>query len=368
MQKLKYTKVVSTKRGHTVPRFFKFVLVMAVLLVGIVPALAQNGRASITLITPNYPVAVEATFDVIIQVETGGLPVDAAAAYLNFDPAIFRVERIQPGTSLPIFLQSGMDNTNGRVNFAAGQLPPAFPSGTFTLATVTLRALAPSDAALITLSDELARDTDVVAGGASVIGSAIGSLITVSIDAPVQPENLSAPRNSIVQPLTGIEFQALDPAAVEDNALLLETLTAPVALNTTLPNAWIADAGWALSVSEDGATGSWAFSTGSTSTASLSALRLAHPIDLSAVVSPEVAFSYSLSGTTLGYIEVSIGSDSGWTKIASVAPAAGATQLVDLSAYAGQTVQLRFTLESAVAGDGWSIDSLSIVDGMVVTE
>lgn len=339
-----------------------FLIAVAVMLiVGVMPAMAQTSRASISLITPDYPVAVEATFDVVVMVNTGGEPIDAAAAYLNFDPTLFRVERITPGTALPIFLQSGMDNTAGTVNFAAGQLPPAYPSGEFVLATVTLRALAATDAGSITLANDFTRDTDVVAAGESVLQSAVGALITVSIDAPVQPENLNTVRSSAQRP--GFAPEALPlPLAPSAEGIAVETLVAPVTIDGTAPNAWAAEGGWSLAVAADGSTGSWNFAApeGSVSTASAS-LRLANPIDLSGVAVPQAAFAYTLAGSSVATLEARVAGGE-WQAVATLAPAAElAVATADLAAFAGQTVEFRFAVENAAVGDAWSVGTFSVV-------
>lgn len=337
----------------------RFILVLGLaLIIGVLPAMAQEGRAAVTLITPNYPIAVESTFDVIIQVETGGLPVDGAAAYLDFDPAYFAVVNVQPGTTLPIFLQSMTDNTAGRVDFAAGQLPPAFPSGTFTLMTVTLRALAPVDAGLITLSSDFRRETMVTFGGESVLSNAVGAMIMVSKDAAPAPENLTAPSLGIDQPfeiggIAPVEVIGL-PETTPTEELILPTLVPPFSTSMDAADAWVADAGWSLSPDGGVSGAAWA-ATGA------SVLRFAHPIDLSAQTSALVSFSSRLSAGQ-GQVEIRTQINPQWRPIAFVAPSAEWSAVsINLADYAGQVVQLRFvsTAADGVAGT-WLVDDLSV--------
>ncbi len=339
-----------------------FMVILVVLLVAAIPALAQGGRASITLITPNYPIAVEATFDVVIHVDTAGQPIDAAAAYLNFDPTVFRVERIMPGTTLPIFLQSGMDNELGRINFAAGQLGGPPPSGAFTLATVTLRALRVADASAIEISRDVStvRDTDMVSRGESIMSSASGVLITVSADAPAPIENLNAPRiiqQPVYIPPTG--FIGLDgmPGAAAQLDVLAEPLVAPVSIDTSLADAWTGDAGWTRT-----ADGGALAADGSVSTASQMALALVRPVDLTTLAAPQVRVGYLLTGGA-AYLEAKRTADAEWTRV--LALEAGESLMLagaDLSAAAGEIMQFRVVFESAGGLGSLTLLNLSVSD------
>jgi hypothetical protein len=65
--------------------------------------------------------------------------VDGASAYLNFDQEYVQVIDITLGDSLPLEIQNQFDNSNGSVDIAAGAINN-FPTGTFTLATITFQA------------------------------------------------------------------------------------------------------------------------------------------------------------------------------------------------------------------------------------
>src|SRR5438552_3135186 len=100
---------------------------------------------TVTLSISNSPVvtSVGASFDIVISVQAGLQPVDSAAAYVNFDPAILQCQTTTDGTSLPINLQDNIDNTLGHIDYAAGTFG-APVTGTFTLVTVHCTASAPS--------------------------------------------------------------------------------------------------------------------------------------------------------------------------------------------------------------------------------
>ncbi|MCK6579967.1 MAG: cohesin domain-containing protein [Anaerolineae bacterium] len=328
-------------------------LLAVAMIVGVLPVFAQEQGASITLITPDRPIAVEETFDVLVQVDTGSAAIDAAAAYLSFDPAIFRVERIQPGTALPIFLQSVTDNETGRIGFAAGQFAPNLPAGSFTLMTITLRALAPAEAGLISLdSGDPVRTTDLVAAGSSVLSSAIGAVVMVTDDPALLVEDATAARASGQQAVeTGALF-SLDGAPVEDT-FVLDTVSTPFTASMDSLGVWAADGGWAVDADGSG------IAADAGTAAAASNLRLLHPVSLGGLVNADVTILYRLVGDAAqGRLELRTAGNPNWSTIAVLPQAAEWSQFaVNLSAYLGQTVQLRLVWNGAGA---WSVDSLSV--------
>lgn len=330
---------------------------VVVLMAGLVPVLAQEtSQASITLLTPDHPIAVEATFDVVVQVNTGSAPVDAAAVYLNFDPALFRIERVQPGTALPVFLQSVTDNVQGQLGFAAGQFAPNLPAGTFTLLTVTLRALAPAEAALITLEDSNpVRTTDLVLAGESVLESAVGAVVMVTNDAALLPEDVDAVRSSADQAVATGDLFALDPMAVEDE-LILATVSVPFSANMAAAEAWVADGGWAMETDGSG------FAADGSAAATAANLRLLHPVSLAGLTDAQAEISYQLSAGAQARLELRTAGNPNWSTIAVLPASPELTSFpVSLNAYLGQTVQLRFVMDAAGV---WSVDSLSVTGSL----
>lgn len=88
-----------------------------------------------------------ATFDIVL--DGGSQSFDAVQVYLTFDPRLVEVVdadparagvQVTPGAALADVLLNGVDNAQGRLQFAAGRSiaqPP--PSGTLVIATVELR-------------------------------------------------------------------------------------------------------------------------------------------------------------------------------------------------------------------------------------
>ncbi|MFC2060763.1 C1 family peptidase, partial [Chloroflexota bacterium] len=98
------------------------------------------------------------TFTLTIKVEAGSQPVAGIQAFINFDPYFLAVQdsdnvtpgiQITPGTSLPNQLLNSANNTTGIIDYVAGiaLTDPSgpCPSGSFTLATITLKALAETE-------------------------------------------------------------------------------------------------------------------------------------------------------------------------------------------------------------------------------
>ena len=107
-------------------------------------------------------------FTVAVTVQANAQPLDAAAAFLDFDPAVLQVVTIVPGTALPAVIHNHFDNQLGQVNFAAGTLSGS-ASGAFTLATITFQARGASPGSPLRFALAPPRQTDVTWRGESVL-------------------------------------------------------------------------------------------------------------------------------------------------------------------------------------------------------
>ena len=112
-------------------------------------------------------VAVGQPLTLTLRVDPAGQPVDGAAAYLTFDPAVVQVVDVQAGDALPLALQNEFDNANGRIAFAAGTFD-APVAAVFDLAVVRLQATG-IGATAIAFEHTPPRQTDVTAVGDSVL-------------------------------------------------------------------------------------------------------------------------------------------------------------------------------------------------------
>ncbi|MEN8220908.1 MAG: cohesin domain-containing protein [Pseudomonadota bacterium] len=133
-------------------------------VMGVVPATSQ--------------VSVGETFDVVVKVQAGRQEVDGASAYLDFDPTYLEVVDMTSAGYLDLTLENSFDNEAGYINFAAGKPTSPFPSGDFSLVTITLRAKAETSATSLGFVFNSPERTDATFGGASVFDYAeYGSVI-----------------------------------------------------------------------------------------------------------------------------------------------------------------------------------------------
>jgi hypothetical protein len=113
------------------------------------PALAQ--AATLTLSPASGSHAVDATFEVKIQLDTGGVATDGTDAYMRFDPTVFQVvdanasatgTQILAGTLYSLTSLNAVDNGAGTIRFSGARTGASTGySGSGTLATITFKAI-----------------------------------------------------------------------------------------------------------------------------------------------------------------------------------------------------------------------------------
>lgn len=156
-------------------------LVLGLLLAGATSAAASPKGTVVLAINPSSKtVNVGDDFNLTVEVQAGTQQVDAAAAYLNFDKAKLQVVSLTSGTTLSTELEKSYDNTAGTINYAAGKLGTPFPSGTFTLVTISFHALAATAGTPLSFNSTMPRQSDVTFGGASILGSTVAGTVIVS--------------------------------------------------------------------------------------------------------------------------------------------------------------------------------------------
>jgi hypothetical protein len=119
-------------------------------------------------------------FTVWVQVDAGSQLVDGAEVHLDYDPSRLQVvdadgnpaDHVDNSGALDVVLRNNVDNTAGRIDFAAGTFSATPPSGAFALAAIRLRALNLTGSPSTELSFVLEppRRTNVVYAGLSVLG------------------------------------------------------------------------------------------------------------------------------------------------------------------------------------------------------
>src|SRR5262249_50073773 len=139
---------------------------------------------------PTSQTTVGANFNVVIQIQAGAQSVDGGSVSLDFDPSILQVVKVTSGTALPVPIQNTFNNVLGTVDYSAG-IFSGFPSGTFTLATVTFTSLATSAGTSLSFHDVAPRQSDVTFGGSSVLTAVQSATVIISAanaptDTPVE--------------------------------------------------------------------------------------------------------------------------------------------------------------------------------------
>jgi len=119
-------------------------------------------------------------FDVSIEAQCNGQDVSGVAAFVDFDPDYLEVKSVTPGTTLPTVLQNTYDNNAGTIDYQAGKLGAPFPSDTFTVATISFKALNSTANTPINFHTTSPRETNADFGGESKLRNLTGATVTAS--------------------------------------------------------------------------------------------------------------------------------------------------------------------------------------------
>ena len=178
------------------------------------PATTTPESGTVLVLQPSVTtILVGQTFSVTIQVRTSQM-VDGSGAYVNFDPTVLQAAAISPSNSLSLELQNQIDNTQGHINFVAGQLNSPFPSRDFVLATVRFQATRQFFETLLTFeSVDPQRQSNVTFNGNSILSNYQNAAVVV------------------VAPPTATQTPTLAPPT----ATRTPTLAPPTATRTPIP-------------------------------------------------------------------------------------------------------------------------------------
>jgi len=139
------------------------------------------GTVVLAIDPPLSEVSIGQEFDVRVMVQAGEQLVDGVSAYLNFDTSYLQVNELVDGGAFSFVLDSSFDNDVGNINFAAGSVDE-LPSGTFTLVTINMTAIAetPEGGTDLPFIFENPRHTNVTFGGDSVFDHADDGVVEIS--------------------------------------------------------------------------------------------------------------------------------------------------------------------------------------------
>ncbi len=162
---------------------------MAMMAVILMPSLATaQGNVVDIVVLPSSQTVASGNFDVTIQAECNGQEITGVSAFLDFDTTYLEVVSITAGPTLDLGLGNTYDNSAGTINYSAGTFTEPYPTGTFTVATITFNAKAETpleSSTLITLHSVSPRTTDADFGGDSKLNGTTGAEVTIT--GPIEP-------------------------------------------------------------------------------------------------------------------------------------------------------------------------------------
>jgi len=156
------------------------------------------------------------TFPVVINVEIIAGNVDGAEIHLNFDPAVLQVNSVDflgiGQLGVPLLPTPYFDNTNGTIDFAAGNLFGIDPTVSFDFVQINFEAIAEGNTT-IAYGYTFPRETKISSGGANILGTA--SDIPVEVALP----NEDPVASFLASPTTGTAelLVSVDASASIDN-------------------------------------------------------------------------------------------------------------------------------------------------------
>lgn len=152
--------------------------------------------------------------------------VDAATAFVDFDPTKLQVAAVTAGTELPIVILNQFDNQQGRINFAAGSFSAPYPASDFVLATITFTATSATDSTPLSFVTTSPWISDVTFGGDSVLAARENAAVTVlpfTIVGRAQPPGRPAPPHARWQIPVTVTLQNLAGGEPTSIASTLDT-------------------------------------------------------------------------------------------------------------------------------------------------
>ena len=150
-------------------------------LVAFLEALVDPQKVvDIRLVASPSGIQVGDSFSVAVQVEPNGQQVNGIEVLINFDPQALQVVSVQAITGdLNVVLTSSFDNVAGTIHHAAGALDKAFPTGNFTVGTISFQATE-NGSHTVSLSTQGAAATRADFGGDGVLDEVLGAQVKVT--------------------------------------------------------------------------------------------------------------------------------------------------------------------------------------------
>jgi len=143
----------------------------------------------LALLPSSQTVERDIIFEIAITAQCNGQDITGIAASVDFDPNYLEVQSITDGGTLTDFVVSDYDNVAGTIDYNAGTFTQPLPSGTFTVAIITFKAINPDGSISINFSTAFPRESDADFGGDSKLGELHGTTITIIEHSTPDSEN-----------------------------------------------------------------------------------------------------------------------------------------------------------------------------------
>ncbi len=161
--------------------------------------MVANKVVDLAVVFDQAAVAPGEYFTAQVMVQAGAQAIDGAEAHLRFDPERLEVTDLALDGKLNVGLLQAYDNAAGTIDLAAGTLGYTL-NGELRLATITLRAKQPGEAALTFEERGRARHGATVTGR-SVLDEVIGASVSIESQATQVVDELAAELGLSVYPI-----------------------------------------------------------------------------------------------------------------------------------------------------------------------
>lgn len=155
-------------------------LIVLALVVMPTPRSASAGDVGavvdLVLLPSSQTVDIGDIFDITIEARCNGQDIHGVDVFVDFDPNYLEVQSITEGSTLSDFVVSDYDNVQGTIDYSAGTWTEPLPCDTFTVATISFKALAlTTPTTAILFSTTFPRETKAVYGADDITGTITGA-------------------------------------------------------------------------------------------------------------------------------------------------------------------------------------------------
>ena len=159
-------------------------LIVLALVVMPTPRSASAGDVGavvdLVLLPSSQTVDIGEIFDITIEAQCNGQDIHGVDVFVDFDPNYLEVQSVTPGTTLSMVIQNIYDNAVGTIDYSAGTWTEPLPCDTFTVATISFKALDSTASTPINFHTTFPRETNADFGGESKLRDLFGATVTIT--------------------------------------------------------------------------------------------------------------------------------------------------------------------------------------------